>query len=92
MIPPILGRFDLTPFSVNPKANKDGLVAEIGASVYFSRSRSFYSISSGGSDRLSIVDWSNLSDTLPILSPHLRISLASPQRLQSMELIQPGAL
>ena len=62
MILPILGRFDLTPFSVDPEPFEDGLVAEIGTSVYFSRSRSFYSISSGGSDRLSIVDWSNLSD------------------------------
>ncbi len=58
----LLGRFDLTPFSVDPTFGEDGLVAEISASLYFSRSRGFYSVSSGGSDRLSVVDWSNPSD------------------------------
>ena len=58
----LLGRFDLTGFSVDPDIGGDGLVAEISAFNYFSKSRGLYSVTIGGSDRVSVIDWSNPSD------------------------------
>ena len=58
----LLGRFDLTEFSVDPEIGGDGLVAEISAFNYFSKSRGLYSVTIGGSDRVSVIDWSDLSN------------------------------
>ena len=58
----LLGRFDLTEFSVDPEIGGDGLVAEISAFNYFSKSRGLYSITIGGSDRVSVIDWSDISN------------------------------
>ena len=61
-LPILLNRFDLTDFSVNSEPGEDGLVAEISASLYFRRERKLFSVSSGGSDLLSVINWGNLSD------------------------------
>ncbi len=54
---PLLGRLDLTAVSKNTIAGQDGLVAEISASVAIANR--LYTISSGGSNLVSISDWSN---------------------------------
>ena len=53
---PLLGRIDLTNVSKDPRVTKDGLVAEISASV--SIANRLFTISSGGSNLVSITDWS----------------------------------
>lgn len=57
----LLGRIDLTAFSEDTSTDKeeaeDGLVAEISASV--SIGGRFYAISSGGSNRITLSDWSD---------------------------------
>lgn len=54
---PILGRMDLTSVAIDPTPGEDGLVAEISASV--SLADGFYTVSSGGSNRISLTDWSD---------------------------------
>ncbi|MGB5135203.1 MAG: hypothetical protein WBN89_08525 [Prochlorococcaceae cyanobacterium] len=54
---PLLGRVDLTSVSKNPTPGEDGLVAEISASVAIANR--FYTISSGGSNIVSLTDWSD---------------------------------
>lgn len=58
---PLLGRIDLTPYSADFSTDKskagDGLVAEISGSV--SIGGRLYSISSGGSNRITLADWSD---------------------------------
>ena len=58
----LLGRLDLTSFSEDPEISGDGLVAEISAFNYFSKSRSLYSVTIGGSDRVTVGNWSNVSN------------------------------
>lgn len=53
----ILGRLDLTGESKDPEPGEDGLVAEISASVWVGNK--MYTLSSGGSDTLSLSEWSN---------------------------------
>jgi len=67
---PLLGRLDLTGVSKNSVLDKDGLVAEISASV--SIGKRLYTISSGGSNLVSISDWSNPSN--PVLLQQLDLS------------------
>jgi hypothetical protein len=57
---PLLGRLDLTDVSKDPTLGEDGLVAEISASV--SIGKRLYTISSGGSNLVSISDWSDPSN------------------------------
>lgn len=58
---PLLGRLDLTAFSADPRTDKsvagDGLVAEISGFVSIGN-RSF-SVTSGGSNRITLADWSD---------------------------------
>lgn len=58
---PLLGRLDLTAYSADTNPNKavadDGLVAEISGSVAIGNR--FYTISSGGSNRITLSDWSD---------------------------------
>lgn len=54
---PVLGRIDLSAVSVDPTPGEDGLVAEI--SAFIANSDSFYSVTSGGSGRVSLSDWSD---------------------------------
>jgi hypothetical protein len=56
----LLGRIDLTDVSVDPTPDEDGLVAEISASVSFANR--LFTISSGGSDRVTLTDWSDPTD------------------------------
>lgn len=56
----ILGRLDLTDESKDPEPGEDGLVAEISASVWVGNK--IYALSSGGSDTLSLSEWSDPSD------------------------------
>ena len=58
----LLGRFDLTDFSIDSQIGGDGLVAEISAFNYFSKSRGLYSVTIGGSDRVSVIDWRDPSN------------------------------
>jgi hypothetical protein len=67
---PLLGRLDLTDVSKDPTLDEDGLVAEISASV--SIGKRLYTISSGGSNLVSISDWSN--PTNPRLVQQLDLS------------------
>ena len=53
----ILGRLDLTGDSKDPEPGEDGLVAEISASVWIGNK--MYTLSSGGSDTLSLSNWSD---------------------------------
>ncbi len=53
---PLLGRLDLSNSSKDPTPGEDGLVAEISASVAIGNR--LYTISSGGSNLVSISDWS----------------------------------
>ena len=53
---PLLGRIDLTGDSKDSKPGEDGLVAEISASVAIGNR--LYTISSGGSNLVSVSDWS----------------------------------
>jgi hypothetical protein len=57
---PLLGRYDLSAVSKEPAPGEDGLVAEISASV--KTANRTYTISSGGSNLVSITDWSNPSN------------------------------
>lgn len=52
-----LGRLDLSQSSQNSEPGEDGLVAEISASV--SPGNKLYTISSGGSNLVSLTNWSN---------------------------------
>jgi YVTN family beta-propeller protein len=54
---PLLGRIDLSDVSQDPTPGEDGLVAEISASVAIANR--LYTISSGGSNRVSLTDWSD---------------------------------
>ncbi len=56
----ILGRLDLTGESKDPEPKEDGLVAEISASVWVGNK--MYTLSSGGSDTLSLSEWSDPSN------------------------------
>ena len=56
----ILGRLDLTGESKDPEPGEDGLVAEISASVWVGNK--MYTLSSGGSDTLSLSEWSDPSN------------------------------
>jgi hypothetical protein len=86
----LLGRFDLTEFSVDPEIGGDGLVAEISAFNYFSKSRGLYSVTIGGSDRVSVIDWSNPSD--PELVEQKRIlGYETASVIASKSLIAVGA-
>ena len=67
---PLLGRFDLTPVSQDPTPGADGLVAEISASVAIANR--LYTISSGGSNLVSLTDWSD--PTNPQLVSQLDLS------------------
>ena len=67
---PLLGRLDLSRSSKDPNPGEDGLVAEISASVALGNR--LYSISSGGSNLVSISDWSN--PTSPRLVQQLNLS------------------
>ncbi len=67
---PLLGRIDLTPVSQDPTPGADGLVAEISASVAIANR--LYTISSGGSNLVSLTDWSD--PTNPQLVSQLDLS------------------
>ncbi|MCT0216270.1 hypothetical protein KQ298_08030 [Synechococcus sp. CS-1330] len=54
---PLLGRLDLSSSSKDSTPDEDGLVAEISASV--SIGKRLYTISSGGSNLVSLSDWSD---------------------------------
>lgn len=56
---PLIGQIDFTPVSQDPTPGEDGLVAEISASARLGKK--FFTISSGGSNLVSIADWSNPS-------------------------------
>ena len=58
----IIGRLDLTDVSKDPEAGEDGLASEISAPVWVGNK--MYVLSSGGSDTLSLSDWSNPSEPL----------------------------
>lgn len=57
---PLLGRIDLSADSQDSTPGEDGLVAEISASV--SIANRLYTISSGGSNLVSLTDWSDPSN------------------------------
>ncbi|MCP9820593.1 hypothetical protein KBZ18_13980 [Synechococcus sp. Cruz-9H2] len=57
---PLLGRIDLTDFSVDSEAGEDGLVAEISASVYIANK--LFTISSGGSNLVTLTGWNDPSN------------------------------
>ena len=67
---PLLGRIDLSSSSKDPLPGEDGLVAEISASVSFANR--LYTISSGGSDLVSLTDWSDTTN--PRLVSQLNLS------------------
>ena len=69
-IDPLLGRIDLSDVSQDPTPGKDGLVAEISASVAIANR--LYTISSGGSNLVSLTDWSD--PTNPQLVSQLELS------------------
>lgn len=69
-IDPLLGRIDLSEVSQDPTPGEDGLVAEISASV--SIANRLYTISSGGSNLVSLTDWS--APTNPQLVSQLELS------------------
>lgn len=56
---PVLGRLDLTPVSKDSRPGQDGLVAEISASVALGNR--LYTLSSGGSNLVSLSNWSTPS-------------------------------
>ncbi|MBE9154323.1 MULTISPECIES: hypothetical protein [unclassified Cyanobium] len=64
---PLVGRIDLTPFSQDPSGDDDGLVAEISASVFIGHK--LFTLSSGGSNLVSLTDWSNSAD--PVMADQL---------------------
>ncbi len=57
---PLLGRIDLSPNSKDETPGEDGLVAEISASVYIGNK--LYTISSGGSNLVTLTDWKDPSN------------------------------
>ena len=67
---PLLGRLDLSDSSQDETPGEDGLVAEISASV--SIANRLYTISSGGSNLVSVSDWSD--PTNPKLVSQLDLS------------------
>ena len=69
-IDPLLGRIDLSDVSQDPTPGEDGLVAEISASVAIANR--LYTISSGGSNLVSLTDWSD--PTNPQLVSQLDLS------------------
>jgi hypothetical protein len=64
---PLVGRIDLTPSSQDPTGDDDGLVAEISASVFIGNK--LFSLSSGGSNLVSLTDWRDPSN--PVLADQL---------------------
>lgn len=56
---PRLGRIDLTDLSEDPTPGEDGLVAEISAPLTIADR--FYTITSGGSSRITLTDWTDPS-------------------------------
>ncbi len=48
---------DLTPFSADPSRKEDGLVAEISASFYEPSTKRLTTITTGGSERLTVSSW-----------------------------------
>jgi hypothetical protein len=67
---PLLGRYDLSTDSQDETPGEDGLVAEISASV--SIANRLYTVSSGGSNLVSLTDWSD--PTNPRLVQQLDLS------------------
>ncbi|MGB5239921.1 MAG: hypothetical protein WBN80_04665, partial [Prochlorococcaceae cyanobacterium] len=57
---PLLGRIDLSLNSKDETPGEDGLVAEISASVYIGNK--LFTISSGGSNLVTLTDWKNPSN------------------------------
>jgi hypothetical protein len=57
---PLLGRIDLTPSSKDATPGEDGLVAEISTSVYIGQR--LFTISSGGSNLVTLTDWKDPSN------------------------------
>ncbi|EAQ75607.1 MULTISPECIES: hypothetical protein [unclassified Synechococcus] len=57
---PLLGRIDLTPYAIDATPGEDGLVAEISASLYIGNK--LYTISSGGSNLVTLTTWKDPSN------------------------------
>jgi hypothetical protein len=66
----LLGRIDLTSVSKDEDPGDDGLVAEISASISFANK--LYTISSGGSDLVTLSDWSD--PTEPVVLEQLELT------------------
>ncbi|CAK6697077.1 hypothetical protein [Synechococcus sp. CBW1107] len=57
---PFIGRIDLTPYAIDATPGEDGLVAEISASLYIGNK--LYTISSGGSNLVTLTTWKDPSN------------------------------
>ncbi len=66
----LLGRSDLTSVALDPTPGQDGLVAEISASVAFANK--LFTLSSGGSNLVSLTDWSDPAN--PLLVQQIELS------------------
>lgn len=86
----LLGRLDLTAFSEDPANGGDGLVSEISAFNYLSKSRNLYSITIGGSDRVTVGNWNDVNN--PVFVDQKRIlGYETASVVASKRLIAVGA-